>query len=161
MKHIPIFILILILILSLGLIGCGNSKTSSNPSNPSQPGQPGTDITGSWNGTVTGTNFTGSIPFSMVICLQTSGGCQTSGSPVIESINIEENCGGFAVGLPTSMPINLSGNTFTASGSSATTTISLSGTVSGNSMSGHMTFSQGPCGSPASPWSGNFSATRQ
>lgn len=163
---------LVVLVLILLLIGCGSpAKNATSGNNPPPPPQT-SSLVGTWTGTVTGTNFTGSGPFSILVCYQGSGCSATSGTSVyVETATVGGfDCGGISPGGSTGS-LTVNGQQFSASGSGTTGpgqgsipwTLLLNGTVaSGNqSMSGNVSFSLPPCGTAANPWTGTFSATLQ
>jgi hypothetical protein len=160
----------IIAVLALGLcVGCGTQKESTTTANPPPP-PAGSNLLGTWKGTVTGTNFTGSADFLLNVCYPgPTGGaeCISSGQAVvIAQILINLDCDNNSVGNQTTIPLIVSGNQFSATyvgedNSKEPVTIEISGTENSatNGISGTMTFSDPPCGSAASPWAATFSAT--
>jgi hypothetical protein len=167
---------ILFAVLALAVcVGCSGSKTSNSQPQSQQPPPPpvGNGLVGIYGGSVTGTNFVGTVPFSMDICYENSSdSCEASaGTLMIEDGTIFMNCNGNSGAGVLNTPITVNGNQFSASGSGNDSqlgnwTFSMSGTMSnttgvpvlGQTISGNVTFSTGVCGSPANPWAGTFSA---
>jgi hypothetical protein len=163
-----------LLTLIASLIGCGtSSKSSTTPTGNSPPTSQASPLVGSWTGRVTGSNFTGSANWSMLICYQNGlGTCAaTSGTSVfLEDETMEFDCGNLAPGAE-NIALTVNGQNFSGSGSGTTGpgqgslpwTFSLSGTVASDNqtVSGDFSFSLPPCGTSTNPWTGTFSATLQ
>jgi hypothetical protein len=157
------------------LTGCGGGTKTATPVTSGNPTPPPTtsNLVGSWSGTITGQNFSGTAQLNMIFCYQNSSGpCEPSnGTLVLESTNIQINCGGNAPGNSTSIPLTVNGTQFSGAGSGSDAqvpggwTLSISGNENGSgvgsTMSGNMSFSSGPCGTAANPWTGTFTATWQ
>ena len=144
------FALLVLLIASLFLVGCG-SNSGANPTN----------INGSWNATLMGNSNTTSFAFGTSLAVNNDGSVSvsnfnfTTNSPCFGSGETES--GSFTLGGNFNGQVNGSFGMTVQSGSPSGNTLKLNGTVAnGNTITGTWTLT----GSSGCTGSGSFSMTK-
>jgi hypothetical protein len=144
MKH---FVVTVLMVLGLALVGCGSNSNSA-------------DVNGNWTGTLLSNGHTTTFAFGATLATTGSSGLTvsnfnfTTNSPCFQSDTTET--GGFTVSGNFNGQTNGAFTMAVQSGIPAGNTLTLTGTVHGNTISGTWTLS----GSAGCTGSGTFTMTK-